>query len=44
VVTILDRRRLEEIAGPSYGAPEAEYRRLFGPTPGFADKNERSAN
>jgi CRP-like cAMP-binding protein len=44
VVTILDRARLEEIAGPSYGAPEAEYRRLFGPTPGFADKSERSDN
>jgi CRP-like cAMP-binding protein len=31
LVTILDRGRLEEIAGESYGAPEAEYRRLIGP-------------
>jgi CRP-like cAMP-binding protein len=31
LVTILNRSRLEEIAGESYGAPEAEYRRLIGP-------------
>jgi CRP-like cAMP-binding protein len=31
LVTILDRGRLEEIAGESYGGPEAEYRRLIGP-------------
>lgn len=30
-VTILDRERLEELAGDAYGAPEAEYRRLIGP-------------
>jgi CRP-like cAMP-binding protein len=42
LVTVLDRARLEEIAGPSYGAPEIEYRRLFGPTPGFADKGAPS--
>lgn len=30
-VTIVDRARLEEIAGASYGAPEAEYARLIGP-------------
>lgn len=39
LVTVLDRARLEEIAGPSYGAAEAEYRRLFGSMPGFADKS-----
>ena len=30
VVTILDRGRLEEISGESYGSAEAEYRRLIG--------------
>ena len=30
-VTVLDRARLEEIAGSSYGEPENEYRRLLGP-------------
>lgn len=30
-VTVLDRERLEEIAGNSYGEAEAEYRRLVGP-------------
>jgi CRP-like cAMP-binding protein len=30
LVTILDRSRLEEIAGSSYGHAEAEYRRLIG--------------
>jgi len=30
LVTILDRERLEEVAGEAYGAPEAEYRRLIG--------------
>lgn len=29
-VTVLDRARLREIAGPGYGAPEREYRRLIG--------------
>ena len=31
--TVLDRVRLEAAAGSSYGAPEAEYARLFGPNP-----------
>ena len=31
-ITILDRARLEAVAGGSYGAPEAEYARLIGPT------------
>jgi CRP-like cAMP-binding protein len=30
-ITVLDRPRLEEIAGESYGEPENEYRRLVGP-------------
>ena len=30
-ITILDRGRLEDAAGGSYGVPEAEYRRLIGP-------------
>ena len=30
-ITVLDRQRLEEIAGESYGEPENEYRRLVGP-------------
>ena len=30
-VTVLDRNRLEEIAGESYGEAETEYRRLIGP-------------
>lgn len=30
-IHILDRERLEETAGDSYGVPEAEYRRLIGP-------------
>ena len=30
-VQVLDRARLEEAAGESYGVPEAEYRRLIGP-------------
>lgn len=30
VITILDRRELEDLANGSYGAPEAEYERLFG--------------
>ena len=28
-ITILDRERLEETAGDSYGVPEAEYERLI---------------
>lgn len=31
LVTIKDRGKLEELAGDSYGVPEAEYRRLIGP-------------
>jgi CRP-like cAMP-binding protein len=31
LVTVLDRARLEEIAGESYGTPEREYRRLIAP-------------
>jgi hypothetical protein len=34
VVKILDRSRLEEIAGSSYGHSEAEYRRLISPLQG----------
>ena len=30
-VVVLDRGKLEELAGDSYGQPEAEYRRLIGP-------------
>ncbi len=30
VVTVTDRERLQEVAGESYGSPEAEYRRLLG--------------
>ena len=30
-VTVLDRERLQELAGDSYGQAEAEYRRLIGP-------------
>ncbi len=30
-IIVRDRARLEEAAGGSYGVPEAEYRRLFGP-------------
>lgn len=30
VITILSREKLEEVAGGSYGVPEAEYRRLIG--------------
>ncbi len=30
-IVVLDRARLEERAGDSYGVPEAEYRRLIGP-------------
>jgi CRP-like cAMP-binding protein len=30
-VIILDRDKLEELAGESYGVPEAEYRHLIGP-------------
>ena len=29
-VHVLDRGRLEEVAGGSYGLPEAEYRRVIG--------------
>lgn len=32
-ITVLDRAGLEAAAGGSYGAPEAEYARLFGPLP-----------
>ena len=30
-IVVLDRRKLEETAGDSYGVPEAEYERLIGP-------------
>ena len=30
-VIILDREKLEELAGDSYGPAESEYRRLIGP-------------
>jgi CRP-like cAMP-binding protein len=30
-VIILDREKLEDLAGDAYGAPEGEYRRLIGP-------------
>ncbi len=30
-VIVVDRERLEDVAGESYGQPEAEYRRLIGP-------------
>jgi hypothetical protein len=30
IITILDREGLVEISNGSYGAPEAEFRRLFG--------------
>ena len=29
-VTVLDRAKLEAVAGDSYGVPEAEYARLIG--------------
>jgi CRP-like cAMP-binding protein len=32
-ITVLDRARLEGVAGDSYGVPEAEYARLFGLPP-----------
>jgi CRP-like cAMP-binding protein len=31
LITVLDRRRLEDVASGSYGIPEAEYARLIGP-------------
>ena len=31
MVTVLDRGKLQEAAGESYGAAEAEYERLIGP-------------
>lgn len=48
-VTILDREKLEDIAGDAYGRPEAEYRRLIGPigrspsttVVSFEDKGQR---
>jgi CRP-like cAMP-binding protein len=30
LITITDRGKLEDVAGGSYGVPEAEYRRLIG--------------
>ena len=32
-VTVLDRAKLEAVAGDSYGVPEAEYARLIGCSP-----------
>jgi Mn-dependent DtxR family transcriptional regulator len=29
-ITVLNRNGLEKMAGPSYGVPEKEYRRLIG--------------
>ena len=37
-VVILDRGKLEELAGDAYGRPEAEYRRLIAPFGGDAPK------
>ena len=37
LVTILNRERLEDIAGDAYGSPEAEYRRLIAPFGRSAD-------
>ncbi len=31
IITVIDRKRLEEFAGDAYGRPEAEYERLIGP-------------
>jgi CRP-like cAMP-binding protein len=31
LITIVDRAKLEDVAGESYGVPEAEYTRLIGP-------------
>ena len=39
-VRILDRHKLEELAGDGYGQPEAEYRKLIGP---FGKDGPRSA-
>jgi CRP-like cAMP-binding protein len=36
-IRILNRSKLEEVAGDSYGLPEAEYARLIGPTGGSAE-------
>lgn len=36
LITVVDRDRLEELAGESYGQPEAEYRKLVGPFPAAA--------
>jgi CRP-like cAMP-binding protein len=36
-VIVRDREKLEELAGDSYGVPEAEYRRLIGPLGRSAD-------
>lgn len=42
-VTVLDREKLEEIAGEAYGVPEAEYRRLLGPL-GKSNAGRRAKN
>jgi hypothetical protein len=31
-IHVRDRAKLEQVAGPSYGQPEAAYKRLFGPS------------
>ncbi len=36
-VTIIDREKLEDLAGDAYGRPEKEYRRLIGPIGRTAD-------
>lgn len=33
LITVRDREKLEQIAGASYGVPEAEYRRVIGASP-----------
>jgi len=38
-ITILDRKKLKEEAGRSYGRPEEEYRRLIGPPNIFENSN-----
>lgn len=40
-VIILDRDKLEELAGDAYGEPEEEYRRLVGPFGRGEDREER---
>ena len=39
LITVLDRKGLEKIAGPFYGTPEAEYRRLMGEAAGAYERS-----